>query len=220
MKNGIGGVMGVVAAVVAVTVVSAVAQDDAPRRERRERAQGGVPGERRGSGMMERGGQAGGMQRGMGRETMLANFVSNPRMAEHLGLSSNQVADLRAKMDVIKKDKIQVRAELEIAGMEQAKLLSAEQIDEAALKAAVEKTGGIHTRLAMLEIQPIVELKKILTPAQIAMARDMMRERMRDRARPEGAAGRDHAGPGPEGPAADAEQGPMAPPPPPAPEGE
>lgn len=200
------GVWGVAAAAaIAVSAVSVMAQEDAPRRERKERPQQAAGAERRGAmaGGMQRGG---GMQGAMGRETMLAHFVSNPKTAQRLGLTSNQVAALSEKLDAIQKQKVQVRAELEIAGMEQAKLLAAEKVDEAAIMTAVEKTGSAHTRLAKLEIQPIIELKKVLTPAQVAMAKDMVRERLRDRMAAE---------------AAEGERGPMAPPePPPAPEGE
>ncbi len=212
------GVWGVAAAAaIAVSAVSAVAQEDAPRREqRKERPQQAAGAERRGAmaGGMQRGG---GMQGAMGRETMLAHFVSNPKTAQRLGLTSNQVAALSEKLDAIQKQKVQVRAELEIAGMEQAKLLAAEKVDEAAIMAAVEKTGSAHTRLAKLEIQPIIELKKVLTPAQVAMAKDMVRERLRDRMAAEGEA--DAAGP--RSGKAEGDRGPMAPPePPPAPEGE
>lgn len=214
-----------VAVIAAMAVTAGAQQQDAPRWERRDRgAAGGA--ERRGPAQERRAGvggeamQRGAMGGGVGRETMLAYFVNNPKTAERLGLNSNQVSALSEKLDAIQKEKVQVRAELEIAGMEQAKLLMAESIDEAALTAAVEKTGAVHTRLAKLEIQPIIELKKVLTPAQIAMAKEMVRERLRERAGADGQAprgeGRWRGDAAPDG-----GPGPMAPPtPPPAPEGE
>lgn len=210
------GMWSVAAAVaVAVSAGSVMAQDAAaPRPDRGNRPQAAAA-DRRGA-MAGGGVRGGGMQGAMGRETMLARFVNNPKSAERLGMSSNQVATLSEKLDAIQKQKVQVRAELEIAGMEQAKLLSAEKVDEAAIMAAVEKTGAAHTRLAKLEIQPIIELKKVLTPAQVAMAKEMVRERLRERMGAEGAAG----APGPQG-GPDGAPGPMGPPaPPPMPEGE
>jgi Spy/CpxP family protein refolding chaperone len=169
----------VVAGCVAAT---ALAQDAAPRAGRR-----GAMGSDWRARMQERErGELGGAQsRGMpmnaaGRETMLARFVNNPEVAAKLGMSSNQVKVLSEKLDLLQKDKVKVRAEMEIAGMEQAKLLAADAIDEAAVMAAVDRTGTIYTRLAKLEVQALIELKKIMTPAQIAQAKALVSARIRD----------------------------------------
>jgi Spy/CpxP family protein refolding chaperone len=132
-------------------------------------------------------------------EAMMARMVVNPGMAEKLGISSNQAATLREKLIEIKKKQIDLRAAIEKQGLEQAQLLSATPIDEQAVMAAVEKAGQMKTQMAKQELEAVLLLRKTLTPEQIAKAREMMREHMKQRWQAEGQGpGREMRG-GPQG---------------------
>jgi Spy/CpxP family protein refolding chaperone len=131
------------------------------------------------------------------RESMMMHMLMNPRMAEEMGLEEEQITKIRATITDIRKREIQLRADQEIAGMDQVNLLTAETVDEEAVMAAVEKSGRIHTELAKLRIKPILELKKILTREQLEKAKGIVQERrMRDRFRRGGGEERRGKGPG------------------------
>ena len=126
-------------------------------------------------------GRPGGERGGPGRflERMLETDV-----AEEVGLTDEQVKTLRKGLKQNKKREERLGDKLREAGKAQAELLmSDDEIDEEAIMKAVEKTGRIRTQMAKLRIQPIILLKKALTTDQLATARKMMRERMKDRRR-------------------------------------
>ncbi len=139
-----------------------------------------------------------------GEEAALGRLLTNPKVAETLGLSGEQVKSLQEKMDGVRKEIDALRADLEKASMEQARLLTTQTVDEAAVMAAVEKAGEIRTKIAKLMVQQLLTVKKTLTPEQIEKARAMIRERIGAREQGEGAGPgqwrrpRDRGGRGPE----------------------
>lgn len=134
----------------------------------------------RGGAFEGREGRLGGpvMGPGGGEEAMVARVLSNPKVAEKLGLSQEQVKTLTEKLDAVRKEIATLQIDLEGVSIQQAHLLTATQtVDEAAVMAAVEKTGEIRTKIAKLMIQQLLTVKKTLTPEQIEKARAMIRER-------------------------------------------
>jgi Spy/CpxP family protein refolding chaperone len=120
------------------------------------------------------------LEAGLSRETMVAHFISTPEVAEKLGLSAEQSSQIRDQLQSIRKEHIRLRAEQEIAAMEQVRLLAADTVDEDAVMKAVEKTGQISIEMAKLQVTPILAIKKILSPEQLKQARDMIRTRARE----------------------------------------
>jgi outer membrane murein-binding lipoprotein Lpp len=115
---------------------------------------------------------------------------------EKLGLEPGQIETLKQAVQKLEQQEEKLRETLQAAGKEQAELLRAEgEVDEAALMKAIEKTGQIRTEMAKLRIQPILLVKKTLTPEQLHMSRRMMHERMqkrrKDMGRRDGRDGRD-----------------------------
>ena len=134
----------------------------------------------RGGAFEGREGRQGGpvMGPGGGEEAMVARVLSNPKVAEKLGLSQEQVKTLTEKLDAVRKEIATLQIDLEGVSMQQAHLLTTTQaVDEVAVMAAVEKTGEIRTKIAKLMIQQLLTVKKTLTPEQIEKARAMIRER-------------------------------------------
>ena len=110
-------------------------------------------------------------------EWIFARLLTNPRMAAELNLTEEQSSTIQDAVAGMKDKAMQLRRELEESAVEQAKLMTADKIDEAALLAAVEKTGGIRTEIAKLNIKALIVLKQVLTPEQIAKSRELMRRR-------------------------------------------
>ncbi len=115
------------------------------------------------------------------QNVMMGQALRHPKVAEKLGLSEEQREAIDQELKALQKRQIELRAEMEEAALEQARLMSATELDEAALMAAVEETGRIHTKMAKLRIKHLLFMRKTLTPEQIQQARTIIRERMKSR---------------------------------------
>ena len=135
-------------------------------------------------GMVRRGGEGG--PEGGGPQGMIERLLQHMELAKELGLSEEQVGALRDELFALKTKQIDLRAELEKTAMAQARLMTDKDVDEEALMAAIEKTGAIRTEIAKLRIQPLLLIKRTLTPEQAQQLRGMMKERMMQRGRAEG----------------------------------
>lgn len=191
------------AAAVAAMALSAAAEKEGPKdRQPWRRGEGGRPDAERGEAMRKEG-RAGAGQRPMAgqppqhRGMLLLHAVQNPEVAETLGLSDEQKARIADMIADLRKQRVRLQADLEIAAIEQVRLLAAPEVNEAAVLAGVEKTGAIRTELAKLEIRPMIGIRKILSAEQLQKARALVRERMQRQM---------HGGPG-----ADGEPGPGRP---------
>jgi hypothetical protein len=83
--------------------------------------------------------------------------------------------------------------QMQQAAEEQARLMMQDPVDEAALMAAIEKTGKIRTEIAKVKIMPIILVKKTLSPEQIEQVKKLLKERM-ERHRREREQWRDRSG--------------------------
>lgn len=125
-------------------------------------------------------GEHGGERRKGGRghrEGMIARIVSNPKVAQQIGLSEEQIEALKDGTHDIKTERIKLREKLELAAQEQARLMTESSIDEDAVMAAVEKTGEIKTKLAKLQVKQLLLVKKTLTVEQIGQVKELMMQR-------------------------------------------
>lgn len=176
------GAVGVMVVVAAVAVTQAFAQEtDRPPMEQvgREGPRMRPAGPQRGGMFEGREGRSGGPRVGSGggEEALLARILTNPKVAETLGLSQEQIKTLQEKLTAVRKEIATLQVDLDNASMEQARLLTATQtVDEAAVMTAIEKAGEIRTKIAKLMVQQLLAVKKTLTPAQIEKARDLRRE--------------------------------------------
>ena len=94
--------------------------------------------------------------------------------------------------------------------MKQFELMKAEKVDEAAVMKAIDEVFELRKQMAKEQVRRVIEIKSILTPEQIAKAREEMRANFAARGgRPDGPRGgregRRHGprreGRGPRGPA-------------------
>lgn len=127
-----------------------------------------------------RGGGDGAMMGGDGaQEAIIGKIANNPRIISELGLSDDQVKTLKNSTEEMRKQHEDFQKQLKEAGLEQAKLMIGDSMDENAILAAVEKTGKIRTEMAKARIKHMLLVKKTLTPAQTGKIRDMVQSHMK-----------------------------------------
>ncbi len=160
---------------------AAAAQGMGPGREN-PRGEGGRPG----PGMERRVDGPRGMCGAGGYERLVDALAHNEELAAKLGLTEEQTRKLREVMWNVRQREVDLEADLKKAGMEQARLLMSEELDEDALMKSVERGGALHTELAKLRMQPLIALKKTLTAEQLKEARKLVRRQMMSK----------HGGPG------------------------
>jgi len=116
-------------------------------------------------------------------EGVIGRILHHQEIQEELGLTEEQVEQLRRSFFASREKLVDLRAELEKAGMEQAQLMTADSIDEEALMQAVEQAGRARTKMAKLRMRQLVEIREVLTREQLDRARAAMRRRMREQHR-------------------------------------
>lgn len=129
----------------------------------------------------------GGMNPGMGMNPIVG-MVSNPKMAEKLGLTEEQKAKLKELRENRKEDR-DLQEKARAATMKQFELMKAENIDEAAVMAAIDEVFELRKKMAKEQVKRVIAVKSILTPEQIKKAHEEMRARREARPRHNGPQG-------------------------------
>ncbi|MBO4709585.1 MAG: Spy/CpxP family protein refolding chaperone [Kiritimatiellae bacterium] len=179
--------------IVAVAALSCVAfAEGAP--EGGARPEGG----RRGFGHRE------GMGPMMGGMDPIVRMVSNPAIAEKIGLSDEQKAklnELKKGPEVARESQKKVHEAME----KQIELMKAEKIDEAAVMAAIDEVFELRKAMAKEQAKRVIAVKSVLTPEQVKKAHEEMKKMFESRGdrglRREGKGPREFKGPrkGPHG---------------------
>ena len=146
----------------------------------------------------------GGMGPMMGGMDPIVRMVSNPAVAEKLGLSDEQ----KAKLKELKGDNQsnrEAQKKVREATMKQLELMKAEKIDEAAVMAAIDEVFELRKAMAKEQAKRVIAVKSVLTPEQVAKAHEEMKKMFEARGdrgpRREGKGPREFKGPrkGPHG---------------------
>ncbi len=111
----------------------------------------------------------------------LSRVLQNPEISEKLGLSEAQRTAIDEQMALLEQHQGELKKQIRKAALQQARLMTAEELDEAALMTAVEETGRLHTEQAKLRIRHLLFLRKTLTPEQTQGVRTIMRRRRSER---------------------------------------
>ena len=134
----------------------------------------------------------------------IVRMVSNPAVAEKIGLSDEQ----KAKLKELKGDGAANREsqkKVREATMKQVELMKAEKIDEAAVMATIDEVFELRKAMAKEQAKRVIAVKSILTPEQVAKAHEEMKKMFEARGdrgpRREGKGPREFKGPrkGPHG---------------------
>lgn len=183
----------VIGLLAAGTVWAQMGDDDGWQPKRREhKGFQGRGGEGRGGGLgggrfgQDREGRGPGNRQGMGgqggqrkppMEMMIGKLIQNPEAAEKLGLTEEQISKIKNGTEEIRTGMQELTEKMRSAAEEQVKLLQGDTIDEAALMAAVEKTGAIRTEIAKLKIRGLILVKTTLTPEQVQKIKQFIHHR-------------------------------------------
>ena len=98
----------------------------------------------------------------------------NPKAAEKLGITEEQVAKLKALEDG--KGEMKELQEKVRKGMErQAELMKAEKIDEAAVMASLDEVWAARKEIAKKQTARLISVKSILSDEQIRKAREVLK---------------------------------------------
>ena len=100
--------------------------------------------------------------------------INRPQFAEKLGLSDEQKAKLQAVTDRVKGGRDNMK-KVRDATMRQVELMKAEKVDEAAVMKAIDEVFELRKQMAKEQVKRVIEIKSILTPEQIAKAREEMK---------------------------------------------
>ena len=145
---------------IAVAALCCVVLADGPERERHA----GGP----------RGGMGGMRHPEMGMDPIVF-AVSRPQVVEKLGLSDEQKEKLKAVTDRVRDGREGMRKVRE-ATMKQFDLMKADKVDEAAVMKAIDEVFELRKQMAKDQVRRVIEIKAILTPEQIAKAREEMKK--------------------------------------------
>ena len=146
---------------IAVAALCCVALADGPER-----------GERRPGGHF--GGMGGMRHHEVGMDPIVF-AVSRPKIVEKLGLSDEQKTKLKAVTDRAKEDRESMNKKVRESAKKQFDLMKAEKVDEAAVMKAIDEVFELRKQMAKDQVRRVIEIKSILTPEQIAKAREEMR---------------------------------------------
>lgn len=116
-------------------------------------------------------------------EMLLQRLTEDPELAGKLGLSEEQLSRLRDTAYALRKEHVALRAKLELAAIEQARLMTRDDVDQDALMKAVEDTGAIRTQMAKLRVRQLLAIRETLTEEQRAAVRKHMRRRFQEHRR-------------------------------------
>lgn len=98
----------------------------------------------------------------------------NPKLAEKLGITEEQSAKLKA-LNAEKDGQKELNERIRKGMERQAELLKADKVDEAAVMAALDEVWEARKEVAKRQTKRIIAVKSILTPEQVAKAREAIK---------------------------------------------
>lgn len=110
---------------------------------------------------------------------------SSPRLKAQLGLSAEQEKAIESIMFGASEKMIDVRASIDKARLEMARVLSAETIDDAAAKKAIDRLVDAECTGARLRHASRIDVARVLTKSQRVQLMQLMDRRQSDRPRGE-----------------------------------
>ena len=111
-------------------------------------------------------------------EGLIVNMLSRPEALKKFNISEEQAKQLKDSMFAMRKEQIALSKDMEIAALEQARLMTEDPINEKALMKAVEITGDLRTDMAKLHVKQILLVRSILTAEQLKAIRERIQARM------------------------------------------
>ena len=130
-------------------------------------------------GMAGAGAPAEGQEAATMQEALMARILTNPKTAEKVGLKEDQIKTLKDALYALKRSEIDLRAKMEHASLDQAKLIE-EKADDKAVMDAVDKKYEVMKEMAKLKIKNVLLVRKTLTSEQIEKIKGLVEERLHE----------------------------------------
>ena len=105
----------------------------------------------------------------------VVRMVTNPKVAESLGLSDEQKAKLKAATDGGEANRAN-QAKIREATMRQVELMKADKVDEAAVMKAIDEVFELRKEAAKEQAKRVIAVKSVLTPEQVKKAHEEMQK--------------------------------------------
>jgi len=119
-------------------------------------------------------GPRGGME---GAQDPIVRLVTNPKAAAKIGLSDDQIKQIKEIEKSNRGDMDQLRKAHRDAMEKQAELLKAKTIDEAAVMAEIDKAFDARKEMAKRQTKRVIAIKALLTPEQVDKALEELKNR-------------------------------------------
>jgi len=100
----------------------------------------------------------------------VVRLVTNPKMAEKIGLTDEQRKQIREIGKESRKGMDDMRRQLDDSMKRQAELLKAEKVDEPAVMAEIDKAFDLRKEMAKCQTKRVIQIKAILTAEQVEKA--------------------------------------------------
>jgi len=113
------------------------------------------------------------------KDDPVVQLVTNPKMAEKIGLTKDQQAKIREIGKECRNGRDEMNKQLKETMKKQTELLKAEKVDEAAVMAEIDKAFDIRKELAKRQTRRIIQIKAVLTPEQVEKALAEIKERQK-----------------------------------------
>ena len=108
-------------------------------------------------------------------------LLDNPRAAERLGLTDDQVAQLKTLHLQAAKDAIPLRGAAELAGLELREAMSQDAPDEDAVMSAIDRLHRAEAALQKSQVRSRLAARGILGPEAVEKLQQHARQRMQER---------------------------------------
>jgi len=102
----------------------------------------------------------------------IRSLAQDPKAAQNLGLTPQQIKDIRAALSSPSGDMTELTGKMQKAAEQQIGLMSQDAPDEAAVMKLVDEIGKVRSDIAKLRMKQMLAVLKTLTPEQRAKLRE------------------------------------------------
>ena len=116
----------------------------------------------------------GGMDRGIDR------LINNPKVREELGITDEQVEQLKDAKEKANDQRKDLIAEMKEAREVQMKLMKADKLNKKAIMEAINNSGKLRTKMDKLRVKGLFRVQDILTEDQLSEIKERMHKGMQE----------------------------------------
>jgi Spy/CpxP family protein refolding chaperone len=111
----------------------------------------------------------------------IERLLKDPKAAAKLGMSSDQIADLKSQLGAIEAKEKELHASMQALGRKQMELLQRGDVERQVIYQIIDQLGDVRTQLAKCRIDRLLAVQAVMTDEQQAKLRDRMHNRRREK---------------------------------------